>query len=105
MAPLLFDRFFFNLFRLFPPDGLFFHLQFAFEQLVHQFAFGLLGLERCGRNVRNIHFQIIQITLIRNAEDVTSEPFPNPFVAFRLVFGFIIHLVKFLNRLDSQVHI
>ena len=93
LASLLFDRFFFNLFRLFPPDGLFFHLQFAFEQLVHQFAFGLLGLERCGRNVRNIHFQIIQITLIRNAEDVASEPLPDPFVAFGLVFGLVIHPV------------
>lgn len=87
------------------PDGLFFHLQFAFEQLVHQFAFGLLGLERCGRNVRNIHFQIIQITLIRNAEDVASEPLPDPFVAFGLVFGLVIHPVKFLNRLDPQAHV
>lgn len=74
MASLLFDRFFFNLFRLFPPDGLFFHLQFAFEQLVHQFAFGLLGLERCGRNVRNIHFQIIQITLIGATVYIKDEP-------------------------------
>jgi hypothetical protein len=80
-------------------------LKFALQQFVHQLELGLPGLERRGRNVRNVHLQIIQITLIRNAEDVTSEPFPNPFVAFRLVFGFIIHLVKFLNRLDSQVHI
>ena len=48
---------------------------------------------------------IIQITLIRNAEDVASEPLPDPFVAFGLVFGLVIHPVKFLNRLDPQAHV
>lgn len=105
LASPLFYRFFFQLPRFFRPDGAFHPLKFALQQFVHQLAFGLPGLERRGRNVRNVHLQIIQITLIGNAEGVTSEPFPNPFVAFRLVFGFIIHFVKFLNRLDSQAHV